>query len=88
MKQVYVTKDAYQDNSVRVNYFEKDVVRIIKKLEWNEEAQKIEEKNIEEIYDELLFCERLFWETSEAELDINIDNTRNNYEKRINTPNY
>ena len=84
MKQVYTTKDAYQDNSVRVNYFEKDAVRIYKYPEWNEETQKIEQKEIEEIYDELLFCERLFWETSETELDANIENTRNNWEERIN----
>jgi hypothetical protein len=85
MKQVYTTKDAYQDNSVRVNYFHKDAIRIHKQLEWNEETKQIQEKEIEEIYDELLFCERLFWENDETELDIRIENTRNNWEERINS---
>jgi len=60
MKQVYITKDAYQNNSVRVNYFEKDAVREFKRPEWNKETKKMEEKTIEKIYDNLLFCERLF----------------------------
>ena len=84
MKQVYTTKDAYQGNSVRVNYFHKDAVRTHKQPEWNEETKQIEQKEIEEIYDELLFCERLFWEISETELDASIENTRNNWVERIN----
>jgi hypothetical protein len=84
MKQVYTTKDAYQDNSVRVNYFHKDAVRTRKQHEWNEETKQMEQKEIEEIYDELLFCERLFWEINEAELDVSIENIRNNWEERIN----
>jgi|688.fasta_scaffold2211902_1 hypothetical protein len=84
MKQVYTTKDAYQDNSVRVNYFHKDAVRTHKQPEWNEETKRVELKEIEEIYDELLFCERLFWETNETELDVNIENTRQIWEERIN----
>jgi hypothetical protein len=84
MKQVYTTKDAYQDNSVRVNYFHKDAVRTRKQPEWNEETKQIEQKEIEEIYDELLFCERLFWQDSETDLDVSIENTRNNWEERIN----
>jgi hypothetical protein len=40
MKQVYITKDAYQNNSVRVNYFEKDAVREFKRPEWNKETKK------------------------------------------------
>jgi hypothetical protein len=84
MKQVYTTKDAYQDNSVRVNYFHKDAIRTRKQPEWNEETKQMEQKEIEEIYDELLFCERLFWEINEAELDVSIENIRNNWEERIN----
>jgi hypothetical protein len=84
MKQVYTIKDAYQDNSVRVNYFHKDAVKTRKQLEWNEETKQMEQKEIEEIYDELLFCERLFWEINEAELDVSIENTRNNWEEKIN----
>jgi hypothetical protein len=84
MKQVYTTKDAYQDNSVRVNYFEKDAVREFKRPEWNKETKKMEEKTIEKIYDNLLFCERLFWENNEAELDVGIENTRSAWEERIN----
>jgi hypothetical protein len=84
MKQVYITKDAYQDNSVRVNYFEKDVVRIYKRPEWNDETKKIEEKETQEIYDNLLFCERLFWEIDEIELNEQIEQTKHHWESKIN----
>jgi hypothetical protein len=84
MKQVYTTKDAYQDNSVRVNYFEKDAVREFKRPQWNEETKKMETITVQEIYDKLLFCERLFWKIDESELDISIENTRNVWEERIN----
>jgi hypothetical protein len=84
MKQVYTTKDAYQNNSVRANYFEKDAVREFKRTQWNEETKKIEKIIVQEIYDNLLFCERLFWETNEAELDVSIENTRSSWEERIN----
>jgi hypothetical protein len=84
MKQVYTIKDTYQDNSVRVNYFEKDVVREFKRTQWNEETKKIETITVQEIYDNLLFCERLFWETNESELDVSIENTRSAWEERIN----
>ena len=85
MKQVYTTKDAYQDNSVRVNYFHKDAVRTRKQPEWNEETKQMEQKEIEEIYDELLFCERLFWETDEMKLDNQIEQTRLQWETKINS---
>ena len=84
MKQVYTIKDAYQDNSVRANYFEKDTVREFKRAQWNEETKKMETITVQEIYDNLLFCERLFWETNEAELDVSIENTRSSWEERIN----
>ena len=84
MKQVYIIKDAYQNNSLRVNYFEKDAVRILKRPEWNEETKQIETITVQETYDNLLFCERLFWETSETELDVSIENTRKSWEERIN----
>lgn len=84
MKQVYTTKDAYQDNSVRVNYFEKDAVREFKRLEWNEETKQMEEKTVEEVYDNLLFCERLFWENAEVELDSKIESTKHTWETKIN----
>jgi hypothetical protein len=84
MKQVYTIKDAYQDNSVRVNYFEKDAVREFKRMQWNEETKKMETITVQEIYDNLLFCERLFWETNESELDVSIENTRSAWEERIN----
>lgn len=84
MKQVYITKDAYQDNSVRVNYFEKDAIREFKRLEWNEETKQIEEKITEEIYDNLLFCERLLWENDETELEERIEQNRQAWEVKIN----
>jgi hypothetical protein len=76
MKQVYTTKDAYQDNSVRANYFEKDAVREFQRPQWNEETETMETITIEEIYDNLLFCERLFWELDETELDQQIEQNR------------
>ena len=81
MKQVYTTKDAYQNNSVRVNYFYKDAVRTYKQFEWGEET---EQEEIKEIYNELLFCERLFWENLEEELDGQIEQTRQQWETKIN----
>lgn len=84
MKQVYTTKDAYKNNSVRVNYFEKDAVREFKRPQRDEETKKIEIVTIQETYDNLLFCERLFWETSETELDDKINQTRQQWEEKIN----
>lgn len=84
MKQVYTTKDAYQDNSVRANYFEKNAVKEFQRPQWNEETKKMETITIQKIYDELLFCERLFWKIDESELDISIENTRNVWEEKIN----
>lgn len=84
MKQVYITKDAYQNNSLRVNYFEKDCIQTVTEIEWNEETQEIKEKTIQNIYDNLLFCERLFWEIDEIELDQKIEETRLIWEGKIN----
>ena len=84
MKQVYTTKDAYQDNSVRVNYFEKDAVREFKQPQWNEETKQMEDKTIEEVYDNLLFCERFFWEIDETELDVQIEQNRQALKIKIN----
>jgi hypothetical protein len=83
MKQIYTTKDAYQDNSVRINYFHKDAIRTHKRLKWNEETKQMEQKEIEEIYNELLFCERLFWKNSEEELDEEIKQTKQLWEAKI-----
>ncbi len=85
MKQVYTIKDAYQDNSVRINYFEKDAVKEFKRPQWNEETKQTEIITVEKIYDNLLFCERLFWETDEIELDDKINQTRQQWEERINS---
>jgi len=85
MKQVYTIKDAYKDNSVRVNYFEKDAAKEFKRPQWNEETKQTEIITVEKIYDNLLFCERLFWETDEIELDDKINQTRQQWEERINS---
>jgi hypothetical protein len=85
MKQVYTTKDAYQDNSVRVNYFEKDAVREFKRPQWNEETKKMETITVQEIYDKLLFCQRLEWQDNEDELDSYIEEVRSYWENRINS---
>jgi hypothetical protein len=84
MKQVYTTKDAYQDNSLRVNYFEKDAAREFKRPQWNEETKQIETITAQESYDKLLFCERLFWKLNEAELDEQIEESRQIWEEKIN----
>ena len=84
MKQAYTTKDAYQDNSLRVNYFEKDAMREFKRPQWNEETKQIETITVQESYDKLLFCERLFWELNETELDEQIEETRQTWEEKIN----
>ena len=69
MKNIFITKDAYIDNSVRVNYFEKDYIRKIKTPQFNQETKKIEIIEREETYDKLLLCERLTWNENESELD-------------------
>ena len=84
MKQVYITKDAYENNSLRVNYFERDSVREFKHAQWNEETEQMETIAIEEIYDNLLFCERLFWELDETELEEQIEQNRQGWVERIN----
>ena len=84
MKQVYITKDAYQNNSFRANYFEKDAVREFKRPQWSEETKKMETIATEEVYENLLFCERLFWETEEAELNERIEQNRQGWIERIN----
>jgi len=85
MKTVYYTKDAYQDNTFRVNYFEKDAIKkniiFTIKDETGEVIQTLEES----YYDKLLFCHRLEWTINENELDIYIEEVRIYWENRINT---
>ncbi len=69
MKNIFITKDAYVDNSVRVNYFEKESIRKIKFPQFNQEKKKLEIVEREETYDKLLFCERLTWNENESELE-------------------
>jgi hypothetical protein len=42
MKNIFITKDSYINNSVRVNYFQKDSIRKIKFPQFNEETKKLE----------------------------------------------
>ena len=84
MKNVFVTKDAYLGNTVRVNYWEKDRVIKRKTLEFNNETKKLEIKEVEEKRDYLLFCERLNWEAQEVELDGLIESNRLSWETKIN----
>lgn len=81
MKNIFITKDAYIDNSVRVNYFEKDSIRKIKTPQFNQETKKVEIVEIKEIYDKLLFCERLTWNENESELDSVIQEKKTQLEK-------
>ena len=69
MKNIFITKDSYIDNSVRVNYFQKDSIRKIKFPQFNEETKKLEIVERQETYDKLLFCERLTWIENESELE-------------------
>jgi hypothetical protein len=69
MKNILVTKDSYINNSVRVNYFQKDCIRKMKLPEFNQEKKKIQIIDREETYNKLLFCERLTWVENESELE-------------------
>jgi hypothetical protein len=69
MKNILVTKDAYINNSVRVNYFQKDCIRKMKLPEFNQEKKKVQIIDREETYNKLLFCERLTWVENESELE-------------------
>jgi hypothetical protein len=69
MKNIFIIKDSYIDNSVRVNYFEKDFIRKIKFHQFNQGTKKLEIIEREETYDKLLFCERLIWIENESELE-------------------
>jgi len=69
MKNIFITKDSYINNSVRVNYFQKDFIKKIKIPQFNEETKKLEIVEREETYDKLLFCERLTWVENESELE-------------------
>jgi len=84
MKNVFITKDAYIDKTVRVNYWEKDRVFKTKAFEFKEERKELEEEKIEQIKDYLLFCERLTWNEDETELDSRIEERRLEYQERIN----
>jgi hypothetical protein len=69
MKNIFITKDSYIDNSVRVNYFEKDYIRKMKLPHFNQKTKKLEIVERQETYDKLLFCERLTWNENEHELE-------------------
>ena len=69
MKNIFITKDSYIDNSVRVNYFEKDSIKKMKFPEFDQETKKVKIVEREEAYDKLLFCERLSWVENESELE-------------------
>jgi len=94
MKTVTITKDAYIDNSVRVNYFDKNATRKERRIKPYEtltfsvsgEFPKPEDmfEEVEVVYDNLLFCERLTWSKKEKELDKQIEAKRLEFEKSIN----
>ena len=69
MKNIFVTKDSYINNSVRANYFQKDSIKKIKFPEFDQETKKVKIVEHQEIYDKLLFCERLTWNENESELE-------------------
>jgi hypothetical protein len=84
MKTVTVIKDAYIDNSVRVNYFDKNATRKEKKIKnlttfvptvSGEEYPDLNDilEEVEVTYDKLLFCVRLKWTNEESELDEQIE---------------
>lgn len=94
MKTVTITKDAYIDNSVRVNYFDKNATRKERRIKdvsslmfsLSGEFPKPEDmfEEVEVVYDNLLFCERLKWTNEESELDEQIENKRLEFENGLN----
>ena len=82
MKNIFITKDSYIDNSVRVNYFQKDCIRKIKTPQFDQETKKIEIRESQETYDKLLFCERLTWNENESELEGVIQNKKTQLENQ------
>jgi hypothetical protein len=94
MKTVTITKDAYIDNSVRVNYFDKNATRKERRMKevsslgfsLSGELPKTEDmfEEVEVTYENLLFCERLTWSKKEKELDKQIEAKRLEFEKSIN----
>lgn len=85
MKTVYYTKDAYQNNTMRVNYFEKDAIKRNITFQYNEETELTEQVIEEQYWNCLLFCQRLEWVNDETELDDYIEEVRLYWENRINT---
>jgi len=94
MKTVTITKDAYIDNSVRVNYFDKNAIRKERRIKQisslmfslSGELPKPEDmfEEIEVTYENLLFCERLKWTNEEIELDEQIEAKRLELENGLN----
>jgi uncharacterized protein YggL (DUF469 family) len=94
MKTVTITKDAYIDNSVRINYFDKNATRKERRMKefsslgfsLSGEFPKPEDmfEEVEVVYDNLLFCERLIWTNEESELDEQIENKRLDFENGLN----
>ena len=94
MKTITITKDAYIDNSVRINYFDKNATRKERRIKPYDtltfsvsgEFPKPEDmfEEVEVTYENLLFCERLKWDKDESELDEQIENKRLEFEKSIN----
>ena len=82
MKNIFTTKDSYIDNSVRVNYFQKDFIKKMKFPQFNQEKKKLEILEREETYDKLLFCERLTWSENESELESVIQDKKIQLEKQ------
>lgn len=85
MKTVYFIKDTYQDNTMRITYYEKDVVTTYEVLEIDEETGKLLKVVKEQVSDKHLFCERLKWEQDERELDSYIEEMKIYWEARINS---
>jgi hypothetical protein len=88
MKTVTITKDAYIDNSVRVNYFDKNAtrkqVRIKEGLFLGDSPDPEDTfEEVDVVYDNLLFCERLTWTNEEAELAPRIESKRTELESLI-----
>jgi len=85
MKNVIIQKDQYIDNSVRVNYYEKDFSFKRKKLIIDDETEELLENEVTLTKNRLLFCERLVWIDNEQELDNLIEQHRKEWELKINS---
>lgn len=85
MKTIIVKKDEYINNSVRVNFFEKDALIKVKTLEFDEKQNKAKLVYKLVKQNKLLYCIRLEWKNNESEIDREIEQIKQHWEIEINS---